>query len=1118
MKPSFALNLSPDGIGLLHRKNGGWELLGEVPLDAPDFGERLGKLRRKAQALAPEGMVTKLIIPASQVLYTEVVAPGPRPAMRRKQIATALEGLTPYVVDDLVFDWSGRDEMVQVAVVARETLTEAEAFAEDWGFNPVSFVTVPQPGSFAGEPWFGPADGAAVHLPEGGRVERDQDPVPLRTAARAAEETPEPEAEETPVVAPAPASLDDAEIPLEAVAQAAPAQGAAEAPAPEIAVAEEPAPPAPVEPEVFPDAAPEMAQADPGAETLLEMPPAEAELAPEFAFEASPETPEPEPEPAPEAAPLAPEFTLAPEAIAPAAPEKLAEELAEDLRDDESAFTAELQAALNDTPAEAEVAEPLPEAVETVETAPAPTAEPAPADSADLQTAGLQTAGLETAALLPDEAETSAGLVTEAEMIDLSALEALDFALNAPEAEVVASADLASQTEATAPAFASRRAAPLSTEPPAGGHRALGGVARLHPVSAPERKSLFAKVTDPGLALPESEPEAEPDSGPPTTEKLRKAAGAGLRRAAQGTAALGGSAGKALAQGLRPAPASARPAAPEEAAKDDTSVPEAPFIEAKAARTVFGGRKSRHVGGKPRYLGLMLIGGLVAFMAIVALWSSYLGEAPTDAPATEQLAEAPATPTPTPTLTTPEAVATAQTGPTGTGTTAPAAAEAPLAALQDGPAMSLAEAQSRARAEAAAPAETTPAPDATMATASAPAEAPAPDATAPASDTAAAPEPEAAPTTAQTALPPLAPLAPLPPLGSLEAPMPEIAAPAADVATVEPPAAPAPELLPTPEGTLAPGGFTLYAGKPARVSKPRPATVEKAATAAAAAANAPYADPALARFRPKARPATVEKAAAAAASAPPAAATPETAAPALPETAPAAAPADDGAALNPGLSPAEERRLAQRRPKTRPAAVVKAAAAYTPPPEIEVAPAAPEATANAFADATAQAVSVSRRPAAKPRSFKDSVERALAAAIAAEPAPAPAAAPAPAPAPVAAAPAPKAETRTAAAAPAPAVELDEPEPTTAMPRLPTSASVAKQATEKNALAMNETNLIGLYGAPGNRRALVRLPNGRFVKVGVGDRLDGGKVTAIGDSQMTYQKGGRAVTLKLLKGG
>ena len=34
---------------------------------------------------------------------------------------------------------------------------------------------------------------------------------------------------------------------------------------------------------------------------------------------------------------------------------------------------------------------------------------------------------------------------------------------------------------------------------------------------------------------------------------------------------------------------------------------------------------------------------------------------------------------------------------------------------------------------------------------------------------------------------------------------------------------------------------------------------------------------------------------------------------------------------------------------------------------------------------------------------------------------------------------------------------------TAMPKMPTKASVAKQATYKNALNLSKTNLIGVYG-------------------------------------------------------
>ena len=88
---------------------------------------------------------------------------------------------------------------------------------------------------------------------------------------------------------------------------------------------------------------------------------------------------------------------------------------------------------------------------------------------------------------------------------------------------------------------------------------------------------------------------------------------------------------------------------------------------------------------------------------------------------------------------------------------------------------------------------------------------------------------------------------------------------------------------------------------------------------------------------------------------------------------------------------------------------------------------------------------------------------------------------------------------------------------TARPTGPTPATVAKQATIKNAINLRQVNLIGVYGTPSNRRALVRLSSGRYRKVQVGDRIDGGQVVAIGDSELRYQKGGRSVILKMPRG-
>ncbi|SFD44861.1 hypothetical protein [Roseivivax sediminis] len=87
-------------------------------------------------------------------------------------------------------------------------------------------------------------------------------------------------------------------------------------------------------------------------------------------------------------------------------------------------------------------------------------------------------------------------------------------------------------------------------------------------------------------------------------------------------------------------------------------------------------------------------------------------------------------------------------------------------------------------------------------------------------------------------------------------------------------------------------------------------------------------------------------------------------------------------------------------------------------------------------------------------------------------------------------------------------------PRTVEPSAPSSASVTQQATVRNALNLRRVNLIGVYGQPSNRRALVRLSNGRYQKVQVGDRIDGGRVAAIGESELRYVKGGRNVTLEM----
>jgi len=110
-----------------------------------------------------------------------------------------------------------------------------------------------------------------------------------------------------------------------------------------------------------------------------------------------------------------------------------------------------------------------------------------------------------------------------------------------------------------------------------------------------------------------------------------------------------------------------------------------------------------------------------------------------------------------------------------------------------------------------------------------------------------------------------------------------------------------------------------------------------------------------------------------------------------------------------------------------------------------------------------------------------------------------------------------AQQRQAAPQPAAAAPTTQVSSAPAQPTGPVPGGVARAATVDNAIRLRDINLVGVYGRPNDRRALVRLSNGRFVKVEVGSRLDGGRVTAIGDSALNYVKSGRTYALQLPAG-
>ncbi|HQU70300.1 MAG TPA: hypothetical protein PLI43_19190 [Albidovulum sp.] len=965
MKPAFALDLDNDSVTLLQRSAVGWLRVGSVGFSDADLDGALGRLKGKAEALAPEGFTSKLILPPSQVLYTEVDAPGPDRTARRATIAEALKGRTPYEVTELVFDFSRSGDRAKVAVVAQVTLDEAEGFAETYGFNPVCIVAVPRDGAFGGEPFFGLTARAGEHVPEGSHLDRDQEPVRVTGDVSAL-----PEAE--PVVA-----KPIVEAVVEPVVELAP-----------VVEAE-----AVVEPE----------------------PVVEAESVPE---------PEPivEPEPVVEAA-AKEQATLAPEAVDAAA----------DQPDAEAA--PEVPAAAEEPVAVASVLEAVAGRMQAAEQAAAPAV---------------------AEALEPED---------EAPFI------AIDDAEEAEPITVIGEGVPEAWSETALAAFQTRRASAR----PEDEDDLLAAENRLHLTTAdpvPDVATVpviegVAAITAPELDVPPLQADGD-EAGDATIQKRRAAAlGRPILKSIP-DAVHGTIAQQKLRHAVAAPPiAAATPPAPPRPRKTAASRQTAPAQARSSGRVL-----------------LALTGILLAAMVTLGLASAWFsgGDEPTGAVAPSETA--PTTPAAENAAPIDEAVppsdsAEADLLPEAAPDAIEAAPEPDVSATDAAVADALNE--TPADPVVAAPAEVADTP---------PASSPLPEA-----DASGAPAIAQSPATPDGAGGPNA--------------LPDARTAASDAPPAPQPVPPpfgtvmqfdsAGMIVPTAEGVITPEGFTLFSGRPSKVPPARPATAAPAAL-------------------PAAVPATTDPAAAPA------------------PTDPATATPGDGAALAPAVEPPPpaDPALAGKKPRDRPASIAAAATAAQQKADAlaEAAAAAAKAEAEHLASATAQAVTSSRRPATRPRGLvvttsvqSAAVDAAVAAAVAEplavapEPAPAPVTAPQPPPQPEVVA--------TAAPEPAPQPELlagtsftdevSEPE-VQGTPNMPTTRTVAKQATIKNAINLSEVSLIGVYGSSSNRRALIRMPSGRFVKVKVGDRLDGGTIAAIGDSEVSYVKRGRTIVLKMAKSG
>lgn len=194
MTPRIALDLSLDGIAVLSRAPGGdgWWREGTVRLDEADMPERLSRLRDLAEARVGPDFTTILILPDSQLLFTSLECDDRQPEVTIRDL---LKGRTPYPVEDLAFDYVERADRLQVAVVALETLLEAESFATEYGFRPVAVVANPSDSGFIGLPNFGKTgiadellDGAKLDLDLGGGFRVSPAPAPPARPTSAAED------------------------------------------------------------------------------------------------------------------------------------------------------------------------------------------------------------------------------------------------------------------------------------------------------------------------------------------------------------------------------------------------------------------------------------------------------------------------------------------------------------------------------------------------------------------------------------------------------------------------------------------------------------------------------------------------------------------------------------------------------------------------------------------------------------------------------------------------------------------------------------------------------------------------------------------------------------------
>ena len=968
MKPNFALTLSFDGIGLLHRAAAGWHMVGEVPLSTDDLSGALAVLRRTAIQLDNAGLRSKLVIPNEQIRYLNLPAPA-RGTDIAAHVAAMLDGATPYVVSDLRYDWVVVGSDLHIAAVACETLDEAEAFAEEHGFAPVSFVAIPEAEGFPGEPFFGLTAAAAHLINPADRLMRDTHAIRVLGSVKA------------------PASLDTA-----AVAAAAPlARPDAETPAaPETPATSDRAIKA------DDDSAAPSASAAKAAEPTAD----EATAAAADAAAQSMPAPVPGPVPGSGRPPLG---ILPVQSTAEAA----------EAEDDGAADDAGPEAAAIPPPAFASRRGAIPQNADAPETA----ADPEPSTSPALAAAQK---GAKSGAAPNSTPDTT------------------------PDADAVTAGGIPAADAGAAPPAAQTAKAPA----------ARGAQPSVGATPAPTASVSAANVDDPVLT-----PTAF-RSAPPAPPAVSSGA---AQKSASGLAAL--------TTRLKSQPAAAGDAPAAE--PDIAAVLPGVSRSEKERLTVFGARRPQGDSPADKRRSRLLVPALAASVVIVlagiAAWSSISRDTTSrgffdsaDATDESELVVLP-----------PEDTTALLTQEEDVLTPVPPPAVLDIARLDHSDMLGVIPEEDL----------TLSAPDADLA-----------------EDPQAAPElfekpvalPDNAEPDAATALASyaatgiwlVAPAQPdTPPaetiddlyIASIDTSLQNFDAVALPIARDTPvdtrpaaqssPAAPGTSfdmdergfVRATPEGAQTPDGALVFAGRPPVTPEGMPTRFDRTPQPDAEPA------PSLSLTRPQLRPETL-------------------------------AESNERAQLG-GMSLSE---LALLRPRARPETLAAVALALREEDAAEAELDEADAT-DALEGGTDQAIATSLKPLARPSNFASLVET----------------------------------TREAQQPPQqqqqqPQQQQQQPQQQqvaaatlapqrNAAPQIPSSASVAQQATVRGAINLRQVNLIGVYGQPSNRRALVRLSNGRYQKVQVGDRLDGGQVRAIGESELSYVKGNRSIVLSLPRG-